>query len=87
MLRIRQQTPVGVLTIWPTIPADLALTFYKAASNCFSISLSAALAKKESGKLNLNFIGGCSQILSVISMVALIQINNHHQRESSETQI
>lgn len=45
-LRTRQQSAVGLLTIWPTISADLALTllflffffFTRAASNCFSHS-------------------------------------------------
>lgn len=47
-LRTRRQSAVGLLTIWPTISADLALTlfflffffffFTRAASNCFSHS-------------------------------------------------
>lgn len=48
----------------------------RAASNCFSLSLT-----KESGKLKLNFIGRYEQTQSIIGMAALIQINNQHQRE------
>lgn len=61
VLRTRQQSPVGLLTIWPTIPADLALTFYK---GCLKLLLSFSLCstrKRENGKLKLNFIAGCNQ--------------------------
>lgn len=85
-LQTRQQSAVGLLTIWPTISADLALTFF------FSIlffsfflrglpQIASLTLTKESGKLKLNFIGRYEQTQSIIGMAALIQINNQHQRE------
>lgn len=83
-LQTRQQSAVGLLTIWPTISADLALTFFffsilfflRGPPQIASLSLT-----KESGKLKLNFIGRYEQTQSIIGMAALIQINNQHQRE------
>lgn len=83
-LRTRRQSAVGLLTIWPTISADLAFAllflffffFLRGLPQIASLTLT-----KESGKLKLNFIGRYEQTQAIIGMAALIQINNQHQRE------
>lgn len=53
VLGTRQQSPVGLLTIWLTILADLTLTFYKGCPKLLPSpwSLWRSRKKKESGKL------------------------------------